>query len=327
MIDAKTQHQNLEDIVSLYLDRSPARQAAELLRFHRDKPQAPLAQLLRDHKTRSVTDKDEVDKRDAFDLLLAFYCILEIGILIRYVPDSLTPALVDDATKNLSEPAVRKYYENFYPLLLPQILRKRLKQEIALYEPDLKDYKAIYQMFGEFLILVNHVRNDETMQTFLWFLDDGYSEGYGINDTIEAVKRPQEFMDRLIKPPSECNALERSLHGLKAFISFCIKLDKLLQKATEYPLFQSAGWHYFAYWFERVGDKVDKGTNEALRQFLSWPQKGEVTSPEKSKEKDYLIGEVGSYVKQVDSVMKRLVRGKYGLALKTAMSAPTTSQS
>lgn len=252
-MDTDTQQSNLDDLTSVYRDQSYAAEAGKTLHAIRThQSQVQLSHLLRDHtKDRDgSTIQEEIHQLNAFDALLEFYSIIEIASLIHYVPARLPEDFSETARWNLSEPMVKRYYEECYPALLPKLLLSRLKQEISLYEKLPADPIPVHRLFVEFLGIISHVRDDEAIKTFLWFLDDGRRGGYGIEDTFVVLGNPEQYLERILKPPTERNPLDLSLQGVQGFLAFCLEFDDLLQRSNSYPLFQSAQSHYFSYWFE-----------------------------------------------------------------------------
>jgi hypothetical protein len=51
----------------------------------------------------------------------------------RYIPPTFPPAFRDRAIWHLSHPAVRRYYEVYYPLYLPYLFRRRLAGEMQIW--------------------------------------------------------------------------------------------------------------------------------------------------------------------------------------------------
>jgi Dyp-type peroxidase family len=317
MMDIDIQQSNLDDLTSVYRDQSYAAEADKTLRAIRmHESQVQLSHLLRDHtKDREgITRQEEIHQRNAFDALLEFYSIMEIASLIHYVPARLPEDFSETARWNLSEPMVKRYYEEFYPVLLPKLFLSRLKQELSLHEKLLADPMPVHRLFVEFLDIVSRVRDDEALKTFLWFLDDGRRDGYGIEDTLAVLGNPEQYLERLLKPPTERNPLDLSLQGLQGFLAFCLEFDDLLQRSHPYPLFQSAQSHYFSDWFENIREKVDRRVNRAIQAFLNWSaDKNEETV--QAEEMVQAKEEIKAYVERIEVAVKRLVSEAYGQAL------------
>ena len=112
---------NLKQLTERHLDDT-AQAGAALLDTLSD---AQLAVLLRSHWIKQPTE-EEIRDRDAVDLIIDYYSILEVASAAGCVPDPLPEDLRVSALKRLTRPAVRRYYTNYYPLLLPKFFVQRL---------------------------------------------------------------------------------------------------------------------------------------------------------------------------------------------------------
>jgi hypothetical protein len=316
MMETDTQQSNLDDLTSVYRDQSDAAEADKTLNAIRThQSQIQLSHLLRDptKDREGTTSQEEMHQRNAFDALLEFYSIIEIASLIHYVPKRLPEDFSETAQWNLSEPMVKRYYEEIYRALLPKLFLSRLKHEISLHEKLLTDPIPVHRLFVEFLGIVSHVRDDEAIKVFLWFLDDGRRDGYGIEDTLTVLGNPEQYVERLLKPPTEWSPLDLSLRGLQGFLAFCLEFDDLWQRSNHYPLFQSSLSHYFSYWFENIGEKVARQVNRAMQAFLDWSTD---KSTDKNEETVQAKEKIKAYVKDIEDIMKKLVLRVYGQKLR-----------
>ena len=228
-----------------------------------------LTKLLRDHRDRAVTSAREIRARDAFDHLLSYYSLMEIACLIGYVSPDLGAHFRQKAKADLSEQAVRVYYEEHYPLLLPRFFRERVsgeKQRTIRVGPE------ELALFPLFLDINAKLEKDPNVETFLWFLDDGHWGDYNIESLIAVTRQPQEFLKRLASEQKqlERDRLDMAVDGLRTFLGFCREFDALLLSCTDFPQFQSALWHYHAYWFHHVRDKVGDRLGQMFTGFASW---------------------------------------------------------
>lgn len=300
-----TADSRLDELVRLFFDGTTAPRASAMIRKNKRANKPNLSKMLRYH-TSDIDDK-LTWVRDAFDYLLEFYSLLEIASLLRSLPEPLPSKLATQAKRDLSHPAVQVYYEDHYPLLLPQLFLLRLKQKNTLHEAGKQE--TCFPLFAQFLSLVDSINDDDEVETFQWFLDDGERDGYSIDDTLEVMSHREEFLKRFFSPPDDWDALDQSLHGFQRFVDFCVDFNRLLEVSKAFPRLQSAMWHFFSYWFDELGDKVGTQIGEAARLFLNWKPTTKTQRAEAEKE-------VQRYVASVERALKKLTSGKYGEELK-----------
>lgn len=223
-----------------------------------------LAHLLRHHWEKDIEDH-ETYLRDQIDYLLSFYGILELALLTGMISE-IPEAPRTRALANLSNPALRKYYEYNYPLILPQLLLRRLTGDLYLRERSDKD--ALNQ-FMRFLIITKTMDiDDDDMETFLWFLDDGDRDGYDYDDLVRALDQPRVFTEALTTPPDERDARDNAINGFRKFLMFCVEFNSLLAFSRQrYRLMAAEMYAHEAYWFVHVGEKVEKRVHKAIRKF------------------------------------------------------------
>jgi hypothetical protein len=261
---------NLDDMVRRYWHSHGVPEAAAVLEgtaVGAARYTEGLPRLLRDYREEAITSRREVMLRDAFDYLLAFYGLMEIASLIGFVPDPLPDEFRERALAHLSEPSVRRYYEEFYPVALPAQFRRRLEGEQELREAATQETAAL---FTQFLELNRIVEDDEDVDTFLWFLDSGLTGGYSIRDTVATLRDPRSFGEAVHVEPEGQGPLHSSLHGFLKFVNFCRDFESLLRESADYPLLQSAMWEHHAYWFRQLSQDLDTVLEQAFEHFRSW---------------------------------------------------------
>jgi hypothetical protein len=183
---------NLQDLTMRYHDQGRAALAVQVMKDSRGKwGQLRLYNLLRYHGERSVWNEREIDKRDSFDFLIAFYSLLEIASLVEFVPENLPHSNKADFLAELSFPPLLRYYQHNYPLLLPQLFRLRMEKKWSSYEKDPSE--STHALFQSFLSLESRVRTDADIDMFLWFLDDGRSGGYVLADVMKCLRSSQDL--------------------------------------------------------------------------------------------------------------------------------------
>ena len=267
----KLQRFNFDVLTKNHFAKTPAIRAERVLRTELGggRSGVVLKNLLRHHAERAIVSPKEIGLRNAFDQLLAYYSLVEVGCIAAYLADPLPQAFAEKARRYLTRTEVRKYYEQNYPLLLPQLLLKRLDGSLKLRETNTERSIPLYFQFLE----VNAMIENENVSQFLWFLEDGTTEGYAIDDTLEALSEPKQFAKCLMQSPSSRDALDMSVIGFGRFIQFCRHMDSLLRACEGLALLQSAMWHYHAYWFKHMEVDFGKALAEAVAQVSSWDQK------------------------------------------------------
>lgn len=241
---------NLADLEQQYLRGERTATAVDLLRRSlAPREERALAWLLRHHDEGDVTDP-ETRQRDSFDDLLAAYGLLEIASIVRFVPGTVRPSLRGEALAHLSHPALKRYYETNYPLLLPRLYRMRLEGAGSWDQPG--DEAQLHGLFSRFLGLVNRLDADEEVGTFLWFVDSGSIGPADLQSTRRMLGNAERTMKALLTPAEDRTVVEKSVCGAESFLGFCGELDDLLTEAEAFPVFQAAMWHFHAYWFRLI---------------------------------------------------------------------------
>jgi hypothetical protein len=237
---------NLRDICRRYLNNDSTQPALNVLDgswpvgVARD-----LDWLLRNHETDGAIHSNvERELRNSFDELLAFYSLIEIGCISGFLSSRLPEDFQRVALDHLSNVAVRRYYEVKYPLLLPLLLRLRLKNGRGV-EADANKGVSVYQQFLE----VNSVFEDSDVSIFVWMLDGGSVNTSRLRDMLDLLDKPLRYAGTLLKPVSWQSTVDHAIKGFGKFLEFCVLFDSLLRQARETPILRSALWHYHAYWF------------------------------------------------------------------------------
>lgn len=105
----------------LALESSPARIALD---HARERPES-LTWLLRHHDTHEVVHPKELQLRAAFDSLLEFFSLIEVGCTAGEFPAQLPSNFAKLVLAYLANPPMVGYYNEAYPLYLPKALLMR----------------------------------------------------------------------------------------------------------------------------------------------------------------------------------------------------------
>jgi hypothetical protein len=335
---------NFEDLRSR-TDSSPA--AAAVLNILQSYTTPRLTHLLRDHHDEEVAGK-EVKQRDAFDETLELYSLMEVASIASYVPKRFPDDYKKRALDALSNTAVRVYYETHYPLFLPRLHRERLEGRWNASEegPELPAY---FISFSE----LSRVIDDDDVEVFLWMLEDGSIDGTSLRDLLAIVKDPERFGAAMMKgspqknhqgdfwsevtseaalrnpkkfvrqfePDEDLTYAERSVRGFQRFLFFCRDLDRLLCAASEYPLTQSAMWHFHSYWFDEMSDDLKPYLEQAIEGFAQWsdaPGLDVTIGNDRGAAVSEALAKRRELTQQLSEAVGRLTSGEYGRALRDA---------
>lgn len=291
---------NLRDLTRRYRDQTCAADALPLLASLSD---TELDHLLRDHRMEPIRDALEIQRRDAVDDLLTFYGRIEIASRVGFVPDPLPEDFRQAAAAYLSNPAVERWYTDFYPLKLPGLLMRRLAGDPVASGIERPAGNAL---FLEFMDTVSLIEGDPDVDRFLWFLDDGWSNGRSLKDVLAVLGDADGFLAALVEPDEDVNApdpVTQGVRGLREYLLFCSGFDALLQRSAPYPVLQAALWHDQAYWFINLRDKVGATLLQAVDAIAAWGA-------------DEAAGSEG--LPELRGAIARLLSGEYGRALQDA---------
>ncbi|KEY20086.1 hypothetical protein [Kaistella antarctica] len=253
---------NFEIITKQYREKGPAAKGFETLSaLMKDDELLSLRILLRNHLQSPIETTLEVDERDNIDFLIDYYSILEIGLIANYFPNPLPAEVEREIEFILKNKFVNQYFTQYYPLILPQILMKQVLESNGEMYFQRQSVENSAGLFDRFLMLNQVKRNDEDINQFLWFLDDGWTGGYSITDFWKVLKDRDLIKDKL--DLANNNPLNSSLWGFIKYTQFLADFADLLRDSREDALLQSSFWHYQSYWFEHMknglGDIVEIG--------------------------------------------------------------------
>ncbi|MBL0341250.1 MAG: hypothetical protein IPP71_10130 [Bacteroidetes bacterium] len=252
---------NLVEIQDRYLLGSNALEGMLILdNYIEQSKDKELKKLLRPLVEDDIISNSETQKRDAIDSLLQYFSILEIAIMIGFIPERLPQDMVSEIMKYLNDKHVRNYYLIHYPIILPQMLHTRLAEKLKneIEYPS----EIIFLHFMEFLSLSNILDEDEDVETFLWFLDDGSIDDFTIEDLWSTLNNSKKLIKAL--KSSQNTSLNDAIRGYFKFIDFMRSFDSFLQKLHDYKEFQSAVWLYHMYWFDHMKDKLNNVIDKTI---------------------------------------------------------------
>ncbi|MBX3252719.1 MAG: hypothetical protein KF862_01160 [Chitinophagaceae bacterium] len=314
---------NLEVITKQYRKKGAAAKGFRTVNsLIKDNKIVSLRILLRDHKENPIDSIREVNERDNIDFYIDYFSILEIGLIANYIPNPLPVKTEREIDFILKNEFVNKYFTEYYPLILPQLLLKQISSKRDgqyFYRSNIKNSTAL---FDRFLMLNQIVKNDDDIDQFLWFLDDGWTSGYSISDFWEVLSNRDIIKYKL--GSSNKHPLNSALWGFIKYIQFLSDFANLLRDSKEDSLLQSAFWHHQSYWFdhmkEKIGDIIKIGISN-IRQSMSYISSEEIIHDKKS----FLTSSDDiekwrtdtSQLEGVEADIKYLLDGKLGEPLKS----------
>ncbi len=252
---------NFDIIVGQYRLTGQAEQAHKLLKVYLSGSEGNLAEKLRDHRRKSIGE-DETQFRDDVDVLLDFYSIIQVGQIANYFPANLPDWFKQEILEILGNADVRRYYEEYYPLSLPQGLLRVAQDDLHFNGVESVEGTILFEKF----LLIVSANKDADIELFLWLLDSGSVDGYVLDD-LWRVFQNRELIDR--KLASDTNhPLNRALWGFIKYIQFLSDYKALLVQARRFTLLQSALWQYQAYWFSKMKDRLGEIISVAIDNII-----------------------------------------------------------
>lgn len=301
------QQARLDSILgAFYRPAREQRAQRRLLRLSDDE----LSDLLRHHGERVVTGA-QIDQRDQVDDLLTYYSIRELAHLTGYLPLVLDESM-QRAREVLARPAVRRFHERHYRLLLPSVLRSRLAGEFSWASAPTGFVDGVVE---EMLVLTTENERDRALQRFLWFLDDGWEGDISLADTIEvAMHDPVELARRLSSRQKGAGDAE-GVVGFSRFLRGALMHMQLLDGVHD-PVTRSALWHVNGYWYSILRARLLPVVRQAQRAVDGWDRSEQgVGAADGSRERDRAFrhaADPNSLRVDFAGVVTRLTSGGFG---------------
>ena len=289
----RRQEFNLDIISNQYRKKGAAAKAYKSLSFLiNSNDTRNLKNILRNHKDEPIWENYLVIERDNIDFLIDYYSILEIGIIANYFPNNLPSSLKNEVKNILGNEYVSRYYSTHYPLILPQLLLKQIS-----YYNDQVDFDTSTQtqgnLFEKFLVLNQTIKSDSDVAQFLWFLDDGGTDGFGIHDLLNVLSSKETLRYKIGR--SNSHPLNSSLFGFIKYIQFLKDYADLLRQTSDFRLLQSSFWHYQSYWFDHMKEQLGDIIKVALHNIRN--TMNDTTQTE-------LVNDNDSYIKNTEDFNK-----------------------
>lgn len=204
--------------------------------------------MLRDHRKNGVYELNEIEYRDAVDSLLQYYALLVVGIVLRVLPKKLPKPIEHEILTILNDSSVKKYYEEYYPLLLPSFLLTCVQ-----YNCFPRSLVNTSDHFND-LLLLNALLDDD-VEVFLWFLDNGTIDGYGMAELQKVLNRKNKVEEIIERRKDKEDYIEVAFWGFLKFTVYMERYAKLL-KSCRNEFIRSILWHYQGYWFGKMSKQM-----------------------------------------------------------------------
>ncbi len=254
-----------------------------------------LGHLLRHHNTQGIVSYQEVARREAFDRTLQLYSLLTIALVAGYIPSDLGPEPVARLVSLLDRPPVRRYYEDYYPILLPSLLRLHVLgvAELPRETGDLP--WGSFQWFNRFS---GRFEGDANLLTFTGLLDGmtyGAPNSAAILDLprfFDLLQDPRQALAGVAKLPDQLSRQDQAVLGMLRFFTFCRELHPALEAMAGAPLTQSACWFYYAYWFKGFAEDVGSRVGQCLAVLQQWIQTSAEAGASSAREGERTVEEM-----------------------------------
>ncbi len=261
-MDAATKQRNLESLWRGILNREEIQAALAILER---RTEAELGVLLRHHSKGTVTGH-EITERDRVDAFLGVCGQLTVATVAGFVPREWKGEIAAQIGTILNKPAVRAYYVDHYPLLLPALLREACVEGRLLPGEDAEASWGAFQWFWRFS---TRFLGDTELWWFLSLLDGFHYGALNIDSFAEFLADSQRALAGVQKPPGERTMPETCAMGMIRFLEFSREFGDGLRQMEGTPLTQSAIWYCYAYWYREFADVREHG-EKFLTAMLAW---------------------------------------------------------
>jgi hypothetical protein len=247
---------------SSFNDRYRVRKrAVGVLNFLNRHSPREVRRTLRGHWEDAIESDYEIQVRDNLDYLLSAYGLAEI-LFASFKPAYWMPSLDRWYARTiLSNPEIREYYSNTYPIVLPQIFLSRLQRELP------QAYAGGWIVGGEPSLIVLSLLeldrqrlNDPFLENFLSLLDGYDYRGWFIDDVVEALgdtKRVRRALEEDVEkePGSRHGRLMALILSLDAFLRYADELKRFLE-SSEGTILNSLAWLHHGYFYGESAESV-----------------------------------------------------------------------
>lgn len=261
------------------------RQTVSFLDGHGDRE---VARTLRAHWDDPIETDEEVKVRDRLDDLLEAVGMVEIATFLGVLSD-WPEQLHADVDAILNEPNVRRYYEELYPIVLPQLMRDRPSGRLPLDYSQAEPGAAVnaQAVFIALFDLDIRRNNDKPLNAFLGLLDGYDDDGWFLNRALNQLRNPEIVLAALHEesrkqPKDKPSRTMRLLLGLDSFLTYGQDLLTLLTR-NEGELVASLAWLHHSYFYGGSANSARRSlqcVQDLLRHFSDQDDPGQAAFAE-----------------------------------------------
>ena len=151
---------------------------------------------------------------------------------------------------------LRRYYSYYYPVILPQVLREAIAMnKTSFILEKRRSFGDNEKYFHQFHALNQTIDNEDVNQ-FLWFLDNGYTGRYSLRDLEKALGNTEECF----KLRSKKSPLGQSIRGFFQYLDFLDEFYVFLSECGDID-YKSTYWMYHSYWFTKIAERLHAPLN------------------------------------------------------------------
>lgn len=269
---SERQHSNLRSYLQMMTGVQAANRIIKLLQATREVNLlyvSKLASLEDSDEEQAVWDEDQEDNlsfkpRQLIQGLIDHYGVILVGALSGFFPPNLTEELIDEMIRFLDLLPVNDYYSELHKYFLPQgIMGYCFAVRNGKEQAFLREGKEPQSFFSDFLTLTRMIGNDENIQTFLKAFDNYNEIDSGrILTRLSATEAGNTAFDFENDTPDKCYKV--AAIGAVSFTVFAGRFMELMERAEVNPILQSVMWHYYGYYFDTMGESLERFFQDAF---------------------------------------------------------------
>jgi hypothetical protein len=208
---------------------------------------------------------DEIEARSEADHTVDAFVELAVAQASGFCHFARDSREAAEMLQVLQNPCFQRYYEEYYPMLPPHLLRLHLAGGPTLPADQLKDGESagIFQWYSS---LRARFSDDPLLEVFLRLLDDFYFGDYGLPQLIRDLGSPASNVSE------RQEIADTALFGMFRFLNLCSELAAGLSEMNFAPRTRAMIWFGYAYWFGSLRKNLMLVMDSALRRLQTVSQ-------------------------------------------------------